>query len=55
MITWHETVVNARSEMLNRMNEQFGRKRGRNGNMEWGAKFNCNHFARKRRLKGLTG
>lgn len=45
LITWHEAMMNARSEMVNRINEYFGRKRGRNGKMEWGANSNPKHSA----------
>lgn len=54
-MTWHEAVVNARSEMVNRINKRFGRKGLGSGKMEWGANSNPKHSAKKRRLKGLTG
>ncbi len=55
LMTWHEAVVNARSEMVNRKTKWIGRKRGGNGNIEWGKNSNPKHSAKKRILKGLTG
>ncbi len=54
-MTLNEAMVNARSEMVNRTNKNFGRKGGQSGKMEWGANLNPKHSAKKRRLMGLTG
>ena len=55
IMNWQVKVIEARSEMVNNINEQFGKKGGGNGTKQWHGTANPKGLAKRKRLKGLTG
>ncbi len=55
IMNWQVKVIEARSEMVNNINERFGKKGGGDGTMQWPGTPNPNGSAKRKRLKGLTG
>ncbi len=55
IMNWQVKVIEARSEMVNNINERFGKKGGGDGTKQWHGTANPNGSAKRKRLKGLTG
>ncbi len=55
IMNWQVKVIEARSEMVNNINEQFGKKGGGDGTKQWHGTANPKGLAKRKRLKGLTG
>ncbi len=55
IMNWQIKVIEARSEMVNNVNERFGKKGGGNGTKEWHATANPKGSAKRKRMKGLMG
>ncbi len=55
IMNWQVKVIEARSELVNNINEQFGKKGGGNRTKQWHGTANPKGLAKRKRLKGLTG
>ena len=55
IMDWQRDVIMARSEMVKKVNERFGRKGGGDGRKEWTGSSNPKGLAKSKRIKGLTG
>ncbi len=55
IMDWQIKVIEARSEMIGNINEQFGKKRGGNGTKQWSGTANWKGSAKRKCMKGITG
>ena len=49
---WQIKVIEARSEMVGNISEQFGKKGGGNGTKQWSETANLKCSAKRKRMKG---
>ncbi len=52
---WQIKVIEARSEMVGNISEQFGKKGGGNGTKQWSGTANSKGLTKRKRMKRLTG